>query len=140
MKFILKDGHIFVMENDNLVYNNIEADVVLDNVYASPEAQLEFCINSGLFRKIENNRIIIDKKELKDPYFEIKIRVLDKDKVEGYTSDKIPLTQAIILGQPMEDKYPQIIRSLIQATSRLEAQQQDIIKVLNYLDTKGDVL
>ena len=140
MKFILKDGHIFVVENDNLVYNNIEADVVLDNVYSSSEAQFEFSVNNGLFRKVENGRIVIEKKELKEPYFELKIRVLDKDKVEGYTSDKIPLTQAIILGQPMEDKYPQIIRSLIQATSRLEAQQQDIIKVLNYLDTKGDVL
>jgi hypothetical protein len=140
MKFILKDSHIFVVENDNLVYNNIEADVVLDNVYSSSEAQFEFSVNNGLFRKVENGRIVIEKKELKEPYFELKIRVLDKDKVEGYTSDKIPLTQAIILGQPMEDKYPQIIRSLIQATSRLEAQQQDIIKVLNYLDTKGDVL
>lgn len=140
MKFILKDGHIFVVENDNLVYNNIEADVVLDNVYSSSEAQFEFSFNNGLFRKVENGRIVIEKKELKEPYFELKIRVLDKDKVEGYTSDKIPLTQAIILGQPMEDKYPQIIRSLIQATSRLDAQQQDIIKVLNYLDTKGDVL
>ena len=140
MKFILKDKHIFVVENDNLVYNNIEADVVLDNVYSSSEAQFEFSVNNGLFRKVENGRIVIEKKELKEPYFELKIRVLDKDKVEGYTSDKIPLTQAIILGQPMEDKYPQIIRSLIQATNRLEAQQKDIIKVLNYLDTKGDVL
>lgn len=140
MKFILKDSHIFVVENDNLVYNNIEADVVLDNVYSSSEAQFEFSFNNGLFRKIENGRIVIEKKELKEPYFELRIRVLDKDKVESYTSDKIPLTQAIILGQPMEDKYPQIIRSLIQATSRLEAQQEDIIKVLNYLDTKGDVL
>jgi hypothetical protein len=68
-----------------------------------------------------------------------------------FTTDKIPLTHALILGQPVESLYPEIIRSLIQATSRLEAQhieaisrleaqQKDIIKVLNYLDTKGDVL
>jgi hypothetical protein len=140
MKFILKDSHIFVVENDDLVYNNIEADIVLDNVYSSPEAQIEFSVNGGLYRRVENNRIVVDKRDIKEPYFEIKIRVLDKDKIEAYASDKIPLTHAIILGQPIEDKYPQIIRSLIQATRRLEAQQEDIIKVLNYLDTKGDVL
>jgi hypothetical protein len=140
MKFILKDKHIFVVENDNLVYNNIEGDVVLDDVFLSPEAKIQFAVNGGLFKDIENNRILIEKADVKEPYFELTVRVLNKDNVEVFTTDKIPLTHALILGQPMEDKYPQIIRSLIQATSRLEAQQQDIIKVLNYLDTKGDVL
>ena len=140
MKFVLKDSHIFVVENDNLVYNNIEGDVVLDNVFLSPEAKIQFAVNGGLFKEVENNRILIAKADVKEPYFELTIRVLNKDSVEVFTTDKIPLTHALILGQPMEDKYPQIIRSLIQATSRLEAQQQDIIKVLNYLDTKGDVL
>jgi hypothetical protein len=140
MKFILKDKHIFVVENDNLVYNSIEGDVVLDDVFLSPEAKIQFSVNGGLFKDIENNRILIEKADVKEPYFELTVRVLNKDNVEVFTTDKIPLTHALILGQPMEDKYPQIIRSLIQATSRLEAQQQDIIKVLNYLDTKGDVL
>ena len=140
MKFILKDGHVFVVENDNLVYNNIEGDVVLDNVFLSPEAKIQFAVNGGLFKDVKNNRISINKGEIKEPYFELTIRVLNKDHVEAFTTDKIPLTHALILGQPIEDKYPQIIRSLIQATSRLEAQQKDIIKVLNYLDTKGDVL
>jgi hypothetical protein len=140
MKFILKDKHIFVVENDNIVYNNIEGDIILDNVFSAPENRIQFSVNGGLFKDIENNRISIDKGELKDPHFELKVRVLHKEGVELFTSDKIPLTQAIILGQPMEDKYPEIIRSLIEATRRLEAQQEDIIKVLNYLDTKGDVL
>lgn len=140
MKFILKDKHIFVVENDDLVYNNVEGEVVLDNVFTAPENRIQFSVNGGLFRDLENNRIVVNKGELKEPYFELKVRVLHKEGVELFTSDKIPLTQAIILGQPMEDKYPEIIRSLIEATRRLEAQQEDIVKVLNYLDTKGDVL
>lgn len=140
MKFILKDKHIFVVENDNLVYNNIEGEIVLDNVFVAPDNRIQFSINGGLFKDVENNQISIAKGELKEPYFELKVRVLHKEGVELFTSDKIPLTQAIILGQPMEDKYPEIIRSLIEATRRLETQQEDIIKVLNYLDTKGDVL
>jgi hypothetical protein len=140
MKFILKDKHVFIVENDNLVYNNIEGDVVLDNVFLSPEAKVQFSVNGGLFKDIKNSRITINKGEIKEPYLELTVRVLNKDNVEVFTTDKIPLTHALILGQPIEDKYPEIIRSLIQATNRLEAQQKDIIKVLNYLDTKGDVL
>jgi hypothetical protein len=140
MKFILKDKHVFIVENDNLVYNNIEGDVVLDNVFLSPEAKIQFSVNGGLFKDIKNSRITINKGEIKEPYLELTVRVLNKDNVEVFTTDKIPLTHALILGQPIEDKYPEIIRSLIQATNRLEAQQKDIIKVLNYLDTKGDVL
>lgn len=140
MKLILKDSHIFVVENDNLVYNNIEGDVVLDNVFLSPEAKVQFSVNGGLFKDVKDGRISIAKGEIKEPYLKLEVRVLNKDNVEVFTTDKIPLTHALVLGQPMEDKYPEIIRSLIQATNRLEAQQKDIIKVLNYLDTKGDVL
>ena len=93
-----------------------------------------------MFQDVENNHISIDKGAVKEPYFELRVRVLHKEGVELFTTDKIPLTHAVILGQPMEDKYPEIIRSLIEATRRLEAQQEDIIQVLNYLDTKGDVL
>jgi hypothetical protein len=140
MKFILKDKHIFVVENDNLVYNSIEGDVVLDNAFLSPGAKIEFSVNGGLFKEVKNNKIRIDKGEIKEAYFELTVRILNKDAVEVYTTDKIPLTHALILGQPMEYTYPEIIRSLIEATRRLDVQQQDIIKVLNYLDTKGEVL
>jgi hypothetical protein len=140
MKFILKDKHIFVVENDDLVYNNVEGKVVLDDTFVAPNTKLQFSVNGGLFKDIEDNRISIDKGELKEPYFELKVRVLHKDWVELFTTDRIPLTHALILGQPMEDKYPEIIRSLIIAVRKLETQQEDIIKVLNYLDTKGDVL
>jgi hypothetical protein len=140
MKFILKDKHIFVVENDDLVYNNIEGDIVLDNVFVAPENRIQFSVNGGLFQDVENNHISIDKGEVKEPYFELKVRVLHKEGVELFTTDKIPLTHAVILGQPMEDKYPEIIRSLLEIVRRLETQQEDIIKVLNYLDTKGDVL
>jgi hypothetical protein len=140
MKFILKDKHIFVVENDDLVYNNVEGEVVLDDTFVAQDTKLQFSVNGGLFKDIEDNRISIDKGELKEPYFELKVRVLHKDWVELFTTDRIPLTHALILGQPMEDKYPEIIRSLIIAVRKLETQQEDIIKVLNYLDTKGDVL
>ena len=140
MKFILKDKHIFVVENEDLIYNNIEGDVVLDNVFLSPEAKVQYSVNGGLFKDVKGGRISIAKGEIKEPYFELRIWVLNKDNVEVFTTDKIPLTHALILGQPIETIYPEIIRSLIQATSRLENQQKDIIKVLNYLDTKGDVL
>ena len=140
MKFILKDKHIFVVENDDLVYNNVEGEVVLDDTFVAQDTKLQFSVNGWLFKDIQDNRISIDKGELKEPYFELKVRVLHKDWVELFTTDRIPLTHALILGQPMEDKYPEIIRSLIIAVRKLETQQEDIIKVLNYLDTKGDVL
>ena len=140
MKFILKDKHIFIVENDDLVYNTIEGAVILDNAFSSPKARVEFSVNGGLFKPLVNGNIFVDKGELKEPYFELRVRVLNEESVDVYSTDKIPLTHAFILGQPLEHTYPEIIRSLIQATRRLEAQQEDIIKVLNYLDTKGDVL
>jgi hypothetical protein len=139
MRFILKDNYVFVVENHNLHTNTIEGDIIADNVFAQ-NAKIQFSINSGLFKDVENNRIIIQKEELKEPYFELKVRALHKDRIELFVSDRIPLTHAIILGQPMEDTYPQIIRTLLKETSRLDAQQKEIIKVLEYLDTKGDVL
>jgi hypothetical protein len=139
MRFILKDNHIFVVENHDLVYNKIEGDIIADNVFAQ-NVKIQFSINGGLFKDVENNRIIIQKEELKEPYFELKVRALHKDMIELFVSDRIPLTHAILLGQPMEDTYPQIIRALLKETSRLDAQQKEIIKVLEYLDTKGDVL
>jgi hypothetical protein len=140
MKFILKDKHIFVVENDDLVYNNIEGDVILDNVFFSPEAKIQFAVNGGLFKDIKDSKIVLNKGEIKEPYFELVVRVLNKDTVEVFKTDKIPLTHALILGHPIENRYPEIIRSLIEATNRLDVQQKDIIKVLNYLDTKGDLL
>jgi hypothetical protein len=140
MKFILKDKHIFVVENDNLVYNNIEGNVVLDDVFVSPEAKIQFSVNGGLFKEVKDGKIVLNKEEIKEPYFELTVRVLNKDTVEVFTTDKIPLTHALILGHPIENRYPEIIRSLIEATNRLDVQQKDIIKVLNYLDTKGDLL
>jgi hypothetical protein len=140
MKFILKDKHIFVVENQDLVYNIIEGDVILDEAFSSSDVKLQFSVNGGLYREIEGGKISVSKDEIKEAYFELTIRALFKDFSEVFKSDKIPLTHAIILGHSMEYSYPEIIRSLIQATSRLEAQQKDIIKVLNYLDTKGDVL
>ena len=140
MKFILKDKHIFVVENDDLVYNNIEGDVVLEKIFTAPDAKIQFSVNEGLFKDVVGGRIVIPKGEIKEPYFELTVRVLHKDNVEVFKTDKIPLTHAVILGQPQEDKYPQIIRSLIEVTRRLDAQQKDIIKVLEYLNTKGDVL
>jgi hypothetical protein len=147
MKFILKDKHIFVVENDDLVYNNIEGDVIIGDTFTSPEAKIQFSVNGGLFKEVKNNKISIDKEEIKEPYFELTVRILNNDSVEVFTTDKIPLTHALILGHPIENKYPEIIRSLIESTRRLDAQQkdiqaqqQDIIKVLNYLDTKGEVL
>jgi len=131
MKFILKDKHIFVVENDNLVYNNIEGNVVLDDVFVSPEAKIQFSVNGGLFKEVKDGKIVLNKEEIKEPYFELTVRVLNKDTVEVFTTDKIPLTHALILGHPIENRYPEIIRSLIEATNRLDVQQKDIIKVLN---------
>jgi hypothetical protein len=139
MRFILKDNHIFVVENHDLVYNNIEVDIITDNIF-SQNAKLQFSINGGLFKDVENNRIVIKKEDIKEAYFDLKVRALHKDNFELFVSDRIPLTHAIIVGQPMEETYPEIIRALIKATSRIEAQQKEIIKVLEYLDTKGDVL
>jgi len=140
MKFFLKDKHIYVVENHDLVYNTIEGEVIVGDIFLSPDAKIQFSVNGGLFKEVKNNKIRIDKGEIKEAYFELTVRILNKDAVEVYTTDKIPLTHALILGQPIEHTYPEIIRSLIEATRRLDVQQQDIIKVLNYLDTKGEVL
>lgn len=128
------------MENHDLVYNTIEGEVIVGDIFLSPDAKIQFSVNGGLFKEVKNNKIRIDKGEIKEAYFELTVRILNKDAVEVYTTDKIPLTHALILGHPIESKYPEIIRSLIEATRRIDAQQKDIIKVLNYLDTKGEVL
>lgn len=139
MKFVLKNDYIFIVENEDLVYNNIEGEIVLENP-SSDSSKIQYSVNDGLFKDVENNRISINTKELKEPYLSLRIRILHKDFVENFSTDKIPLTHALILGQPVEHQLPKTIRLLFEEIKLLKEGQKDIVKVLEYLDTKGDVL
>lgn len=140
MKFILKDKHVFVVENHDLVYNKIEGELVFDEQLPSDPERIDYSVNGGLYKNILGTYLSIPRDEIKEPYFELIIRVVYKKEVFVYQTDKISLTHAVILGQPMENQYPKVIRALLEAVKRLETTQSEIIKVLEYLDTKGDIL
>lgn len=140
MKFILKDKHVFVVENHDLVYNKIEGELVFGEELPSEVEKIQYSVNGGLYKEVVGMYLSIPKDDIKEPYFELTIRLFFKKEVISYQTDKIALTHAIILGQPMESQYPKVIRALLEAVTSLETRQAEIIKVLEYLDTKGDIL
>lgn len=150
MKFVLKDNHIYVVENDNLAYNNIEGMLVTEHLPVKEGLKFLYSINDAPFKDVRDLKISVATSELTQPYFNLKIKVISRDSVDLYVSDKHVITHAVILGQPMENAYPEVIKALLSSVKRIEEKHDSdmraiketllqFVAVIDAIDKKGNL-
>ena len=139
MKFILKEGHIHIVNNSGLANNNIEASVIKDYVDDFENKNFEYSINKSAFKKFED-KIIIGVNELKKAHIDLVITATGSNGVERFTVDRLPLTYAVIFGKSIDEAYPEKIHQL---EAKIDETRTLIGKVLDYveeIEKKGRLL
>ena len=139
MKFILKEGHIHIVNNSGLANNSIEASVVKDYVKDFEKKQFEYSINKSAFKKFED-KIVIGVNELKKAHIDLVITATGSEGVERFTVDRLPLTYAVVFGKSIDEAYPEKIHQL---EVKIDETRTLIGKVLDYveeLEKKGRLL
>ena len=139
MKFILKEGHIHIVNNSGLANNSIEASVVKDYVKDFENKKFEYSVNGSAFKKLED-KSVITANQLKKAYIDLAIRAIGSEGVETFTVDRLPLTYAVVFGKSIDEAYPEKIKQL---EAKLEETRTLIGKVLDYveeIEKKGRLL
>ena len=139
MKFILKEGHIHIVNNSGLANNNIEASVIKDYVDDFENKNFEYSINKSAFKKFED-KIVIGVNELKKAHIDLVITATGSNGVERFTVDRLPLTYAVIFGKSIDEAYPEKIHQL---EAKIDETRTLIGKVLDYveeIEKKGRLL
>jgi hypothetical protein len=139
MKFILKEGHIHIVNNSGLANNRIEASVVKDYVKDFENKKFEYSVNGSAFKKLED-KFVVTANELKKAHIDLAIRAIGSEGVETFTVDRLPLTYAVVFGKSIDEAYPEKIKQL---EAKLEETRTLIGKVLDYveeIEKKGRLL
>lgn len=139
MKFILKEGHIHIVNNSGLANNNIEASVIKNYVDDFENKNFEYSINKSAFKKFED-KIVIGVNELKKAHIDLVITATGSEGVERFTVDRLPLTYAVIFGKSIDEAYPEKIKQL---EVKIDETRTLIGKVLDYveeIEKKGRLL
>jgi hypothetical protein len=139
MKFILKEGHIHIVNNSGLANNSIEASIVKDYVKDFEKKQFEYSINGGKFKKL-GEKLIIGVNELKKAHIDLVITATGSEGIERFTVDRLPLTYAVVFGESIDNAYPEKIHQL---EAKIDETRTLIGKVLDYveeIEKKGRLL
>lgn len=140
MQFILRDGHIHIVNNTGLANNNIEATVVTEYVHDHRNKKFKYSINGGTFAPLENGKIIITKDLLKKSHLDLSIRAIGEDGFESFTVDSIPLTYAVVFGKNIEEAYPEKFHQLEMKIDRITQTAKNILEYVEELEKKGRLL
>jgi hypothetical protein len=116
VKFILKENLIHIVDNHGLPNNNIEGEVDASELAGY---KLEYSINGKEYKPLKN-KLVINKEELTKPSIDITVRGIKDKEVVYYKSDTIPLTHTIIFGGTLEERYPEVIKLLLQRMAKVE--------------------
>lgn len=144
MKLILHKGHIYLPLGNNVVINRGDFEVVIKDNINVDEYTTTAIINGE--QQVFNNSFSITESQLNGPYLELKIVLVNK--LDGtaleYTSDKQPITRAIVLGQPPKEWYPSTVQSLLDRLAALESKTANnfelVFEAIRELKNKGEVL
>ena len=117
MKFVLKNNLVYVVENYGIPNNNIEGTVEAPGF---EDYKIEYKVNNGTFKPIENNRVKILAEDLKKPSLSITFRALKDGDIVYFKVDAIPLTHAVILGKRLEEAFPERFRHLEDRMNKVE--------------------
>ena len=140
MKFILRDGHIHIVNNTGLANNNIEASVITDYVVDARNKNFEYSVNGLPFKKIEHGKILITRDELKKPYIDLVIHGIGKRGVDKFTVDRLPLTYALVFGERIDNAYPEKFHQLEAKIDRITKTIEDVLGYVEELEKKGRLL
>lgn len=140
MQFILRDGYIHIVNNTGLANNNIEASVVTKYVRDAKNKSFEYSVNGLPFKKIEHGKITIHKDELKKPYIDLVIQGISRAGVEAFKVERIPLTYAVILGERIDNAYPEKFHQLEAKIDRITETVKDVLSYVEELEKKGRLL
>lgn len=144
MQFILKDGYIYLVKNEIPENNKFEGNVVIKYVDNFENKKFYFSVNNKKYRPIVNETITLEDEDLAGPYIELIIKAVNKDEVDVFKSDRLPLTRSIIVGEKIEDVYPNAINGLNQHIEKVYERLQDQVKRLEKrikdLEEVGDLI
>ena len=140
MQFILRDGHIHIVNNTGLANNNIEATVVTDYVADHRNKKFKYSINGSTFAPVENGQILITKDVLKKSQLDLVVRAVGQDGFETFTIDSIPLTYAVVFGKNIEEAYPEKFHQLEMKIDRITKTAENILEYVAELEKKGRLL
>jgi hypothetical protein len=121
VKFILKEGLVYVVENDGLYNNNIEAEVETPGL---EDFSIEYKVNDSDYRKVENHFLVIPKEFLKATSVKLVFRAIKQKEVKYFESDAIPLTQAVVFGSTIDTFYPKIIKEVLRNIEHVNKEMQ----------------
>ena len=139
MKFILKEGHIHIVNNSGLANNSIEASVIKEHIEGFENKKFEYSVNGSKFKSFEDN-IVIGVNELKKAHIDLVITATGSEGVERFTVDRLPLTYAVVFGKSIDEAYPEKIHQL---EAKIDETRTLIGKVLDYveeIEKKGRLL
>ena len=139
MEFILKDNFIYIVGNGGLANNKIEGALVTKFVADAGSKDFTHSVNGGNYKKPVNGVIAITTSELKSKYIKLRIKAVSKNGVETFESDKMPFTNAIILGQKLEDAYPEVIKTLFVRLDRVDDNMIKFVETLQAINNKGNL-
>lgn len=130
MQFILKDGHIYLVKNEVSENNKFEGTVVIKYVDDYENKKFYYSVNGSKYRPIEDETIHFKKEVLQNPYLELTIKATSKEETLVFRTDKLPLTRTVIIGEKVEDVYPNMINGL---NERIEKSEKKLTKLIQQL-------
>lgn len=144
MQFILKDGYIYLVKNEIPENNKFEGNVVIKYVDNFENKKFYFSVNNKKYRLIKNETIVFEDEDLAGPFIELTIKAVNKEEVNVFKSDRLPLTRSIIVGEKIEEVYPNAINGLNEhiekVYERLQKQVKRLEKRIQDLEEVGELI
>ena len=129
MQFILKDGYIHLVKNEVRENNKIEGTVVIKYVDDYENKSFSYSINESPYKKITDEKIVIERKELDKPYLDLKIKASNKEGPEVFKSDRLPITYTLLIGGKLEDSYTQTMNMIFKRLEKIEQRVTELEEV-----------
>lgn len=144
MKLILHKNHIYLPVGNNIVIKDADFNIaVKDDINLNDYVSTVY-INGNA--EVFNTYFTINITKLQTPYLDLKIVLTHRDTGETitYTSDKLPITRAVVLGQSSNEWYPSTMNSILERLALLENSTANnfnlVYEAIRELKNKGDVL
>lgn len=144
MKLVLNKSHIYLPAGSYTITEGISFDIqYLDRNNPDDYNKTAICNGEQI---IFDTGLILPITKLKGPYLDLTIVLTNKYTGDQtvYTSDKQPLTKALVLGLPSNEWYPSVLQSMMDRLAALENSTNSnfelVYQAIRELKNKGDVL
>lgn len=140
MQLILRKGHIYIPTDNRVTLDKIEFTIDVKDKLDLSRYTKNIYVN-GTMHPFENS-FTVHLKDLVSSYMELKIVLSDNTTGESivYTSDKHTITMAYVLGAPVNDWYPSVIKSMLDRITTLEQDNLLLARAIKEINEKGDMV